>query len=88
MTHNGHWLSRSILTYNYHAKQLKENPNWTLRATARTLKRSLGSVSEDMLLASWSKTHRPQLERFETAKEALEFVRERKRKQLEDEIGN
>lgn len=82
------WLSRSIITYNFHASQLKEKPKWTIRDTAKALKRSLGSVSEDMQLASWAKSHRPQMERFETAKEALEFIRDRKRRLLEDEIDS
>jgi len=85
---NGHhkWISRAVETYNYHANKLKDNRNWGLRDTARSLRRSLGSISEDVMLASWVKTHKIQMEKFKYAKDALVYVRERQRKLDESEI--
>ena len=85
------WLDKAIDTYNYHARKIKENnnngnKNWSMRDTAKTLRRSLGSISEDMKLAKWRRSHRPQLERFAYAKDAIAWVREKESDLESDEI--
>ncbi len=69
-----HWLDRAIQVYNFHCNQLKDEKNWTIKKTADALNRSIGSVSQDILLANWSKTHDKQLRRFGSMKDALKFV--------------
>lgn len=73
------WLDRAISTYNFHCNKLKENEDWTIGQTARILKRSLGSICEDLLIASWLKTHEQKIKEFKYAKDALSFIRSRKR---------
>jgi hypothetical protein len=79
------WLERAIDIYRFHIQQLKDEPDWTIEKSARLLNRSIGSVSQDLLLASWAKTHEKQLRRFDSMRDALNFVRKRKRElQLSD----
>lgn len=73
------WLERARETSRFHYTNLKADPAWKLGNTAKLLKRSIGSISEDLLIASWYKTHGKELETFEYAKEALEFIRDKKR---------
>lgn len=55
-------------------------------ATAKCLNRSIGSVSQYLMLASWLKTHEKQLKRFKNAKDALEFVRNKKKEMNTQEL--
>ena len=73
------WIDRCVDIYNFHVSQLKSEPGWTVEKTANILCRSVGSVSQDLTLASWMRTHEKQLRRFRAAKDALAFIRERKR---------
>jgi hypothetical protein len=73
------WLDRAIEINKFHATQLKDEPGWTITKTAKMLNRSVGSVAEDLLIASWLKTHEKQLKRFNSMREALAFVRSKKR---------
>lgn len=80
------WLERARETSRFHYSNVKEKANWRLGNTAKLLNRSIGSISEDLLIATWYKTHGKELEKFEYAHEALEFIREKKRKMnLEEE---
>lgn len=78
------WIDRAINTYNYHCQKLKEyenlNRNWLIEDTADALNRSLGSVSEDILIANWLKTHEDKIRSFKYAKDAIAFIREKKKK--------
>lgn len=74
-----HWIAKCIEIHNYHVSQLKEEANWTIEKTAKSLCRSVGSVSQDILIASWLRTHEKQLRKFRNAKDALEFIRSKKR---------
>jgi len=74
-----HWLDRAIQVYNFHVNQLKEESGWTIKKTADALNRSVGSVSQDILLANWSRTHDKQLRRYNSMKDALSFVKARER---------
>lgn len=59
--------------------KLRDNISWRVEDTARELNRSDGRISEDLMLASWVKTH-PQILDFEYVKDALVFVRNKKLK--------
>ena len=76
-----HWIAKCIDIHNFHVAQLRNEQSWTIEKTAKILCRSIGSVSQDLLLASWLKTHEKQLRRFRSAKDALEFIRA-KRKEM------
>lgn len=76
------WLDRAIEINRFHISQLRDEPDWTIVKTAKMLNRSVGSVSEDLLIASWVRTHEKQLKRFDSQREALAFVRSRKREML------
>lgn len=73
------WITKCIDIHNFHVSQVKAESNWTVEKTARSLNRSVGSVSQDLLLASWLRTHDKQLKRFRNAKDALTFIRDKKR---------
>lgn len=75
------WLTRAKETYRFHARKKKENKKWLIADSAKALKRSLGSICEDLKIASWFKTHPTKLEKFDYAKDALEWIRSK-----EDEI--
>lgn len=79
-----HWLDRAIDVNRFHIQQLKDEPNWTIQKTADILNRSIGSISNDLTLASWAKTHEKQLRRCSSAREALKFVKDRQREQKLD----
>lgn len=65
---------------------MKDESNWTIEKTARSLSRSVGSVCQDLLIASWLKTHEKQLRRFRNAKDALEFIRNKKKEMRTQEL--
>ena len=73
------WLERAKETFKFHRAKLTSNDEWTIAQTARSLRRSLGSVSEHLLIARWCKTHEKQLEKFEFQYQALKFIREKQR---------
>lgn len=81
-----HWVTKCIDIHNFHVSQLKEERNWTVEKTAKVLNRSVGSVSQCLLIASWMKTHEKQLRRFSSEKDALEFVRSKKREMRSQEL--
>lgn len=72
------WLDRAIQVYNYHIGLLKSEKKWTIKDTADTLNRSVGSVSHDITVASWTRTHEKQLRRFHTMRDALDYIKEKK----------
>jgi hypothetical protein len=72
------WQERVKQVEIYHVNQLKDEPNWRLADTARELNRSIGRVSEDLMLASWMRTH-PKVATFEKVQDALDYVRSKKR---------
>jgi hypothetical protein len=80
------WIARCVNTYNYHAKKLRENSAWKLQDSARTLGRSVGSICEDILLATWVKTDEDKLVKFKYIRDALVYCRERQRKLDQKEI--
>lgn len=73
------WITTCIDIHNFHVSQVKAEPNWTIEKTATSLCRSVGSVSQNLLLASWFRTHEKQLRKFRNCKDAIEFIRAKKR---------
>lgn len=73
------WIERVEKTSHYHKERLKANPLHTLAETSKELNRAIGCVSEDIMIGEWLKTHRKYLERLRSMREALEFVRDKKR---------
>lgn len=73
------WIDIAISINTFHVSHLRENPNWRIDDTARLLRRSKGSVSQYLSIASWLKTHENQLRRLETMNEAIEWIKKHKR---------
>ena len=77
------WIKRAEDTYDFHRHKLVINDGkWTIRQTAKLLRRSLGGVTEDLMIAKYLKKYRPMIERFGTVYEALKFIR-RKKKEMQ-----
>lgn len=81
-----HWQEKVQNIRRFHVSCLRENPKWTLEMTAKELNRGVGSVSEDLTLADWLITH-PKLGLMKTAKEALEFIRAKKKEMRLRDVG-
>lgn len=79
MTEQPKFIQRAKETYSFHREKCLSHDNWTLGMTSRALRRSSGSVSEDLLIARWCKTHEKQIEKFTYSYEALEFIRNKQR---------
>lgn len=73
------WMETVIQIHQFHIHQLKDESNWTIQKTAKALNRSIGSVSQNLLVADWLKTHEKQLRRFRCMRDALVFVRLKKK---------
>lgn len=86
MSESPKWIQKAKDTHNFHCKRLALDEKWRTTNTAKALRRSIGSISEDLLIARWLRTHEVKLEKFKYAYEALEFIREQERKQEMDEI--
>ena len=69
------WIERAIEIRRFHIQQLKDESNWTIEKTAKVLNRSIGSVSQDLLIASWLRTHEKQLKRCDSMRDALAWIR-------------
>lgn len=72
------WLTRCIQIQQFHASQMKEEPEWNLAKTAKALDRSIGSVSEDITIALWLRSHDKAIRRCKYRQDALELIREKK----------
>jgi len=86
MSEQPKWLEKAKETYRFHRSKLLSHEKWTSVKTAQALRRSIGSISEDLLIARWCKSHEKQLEKFSYTYEALEFIRKKQREQDLDEI--
>ena len=69
------WIERAKETQRFHAEKRRLDKKWRISDTAKVLNRSSGSVSEDLLIASWLKTHESKLITFDRVKDALEWIR-------------
>ena len=81
------WLARALETQQFHAAQLQKHSRWTLADTAALLNRALGTVSEDLLIVSWLKSHETKIRNFKRRGDAVAFIRERKRELNEQAYG-
>ena len=68
------WVERVKHVALIHKSNLEDDENWTLQKTAKLLDRSVGRISEDLMLARYMKTH-PRVETFSTVQDALEYCR-------------
>lgn len=85
MSEEAKYLSKAKETYYFHRSKLLSNDKWTVAQTAKSLKRSLGSISEDLLIARCYRLYKKQMERFDFAYQAIEYIREQQKKSdLED----
>jgi hypothetical protein len=80
------WLDRAVQVHNYHAGLCKKNPEWTIAKTAGDLNRSVGSVSQDITVAQWVRTHEKQLRRLRSMRDALDYIKNKKREMNGTEI--
>jgi hypothetical protein len=71
------WQERVREVEKFHLTNLKLDSAWRQEDTARELNRSVGRISEDLLLASWMRTH-PKVETFKHVQDALDWVRKKK----------
>ena len=86
MSEQPKYLDKARETYKFHRSKLLSDNKWTTVKTAKALRRSIGSISEDLMIARWLKTHEKQLEKMKYAYEALEFIREKQKEQDLDEL--
>lgn len=70
------WLERAKQTYKYHRERLEGDEDWTLTQTAKNLRRSLGSICEDIAITKAHKKHPSEIEKFDYAYEALKYIRD------------
>ena len=80
------FIKKAKETYSYHRSKLLEDDKWTTIKTAKALRRSIGSISEDLLIARWCRSHENQLEKFLFTYEALDWIREKIAEQKKEEI--
>lgn len=80
------WLDRAVQVYNYHVNLCKTERQWTIEKTAKSLFRSVGSVSQDITVAQWTLTHEKKLRQFRSMRDALEYIREKKAEMRVKEI--
>lgn len=80
------WIEKAKETHRFHREKLRSHDKWTVTETAKSLRRSFGSVVEDLLIARWLKTHEKQIEKFDYAYQALEFIRKKKNEMETEEI--
>ena len=78
------WIIRAREIQGFHVSHKRENENWRIEDTARLLNRSIGSISEHLLLASWLRTHEHELKRIRNFVDAVAWVR---KKEKEMELG-
>lgn len=80
------WIIRAKETHNFHAEKKKKDNDWRIADTAKALKRSNGSICEDMLVAKWLRTHALKLSEFKYLNEAIDWIRNNEHKLLEMKI--
>lgn len=81
-----HWIDKCIDIHNFHINQLKTEGKWTLEDSAAALSRSVGAISQALSVASWLRTHEKILRKFRNEKDALVFIRAKKKEILIREI--
>lgn len=82
------WLSRAIEISRFHAQCCLEDSSWTIPKTAQVLNRSVGSISNDLKIASWSKTHEKQLKRCDSLRGALLWIKQMEGQRLREDASS
>lgn len=77
------FIEKAIEVARYHRAKKKENKKWTMTDTAETLNISVGAVSEELLIASWLRTHEDEIQKLPNRHEALRWIRNKK-SQIDD----
>lgn len=70
------WIERAVEIRSFHIQCCLDDEKWTIAKTAQALNRSIGSISQDLLIASFLKTHEKQLRRCSSLRDALAYVRQ------------
>lgn len=79
------WLDKVRATFRFHRSKLGSHDNWTATLTARALRRSIGSISEDLKVARWLRTHENEIVKCKGLKDAIAWIKEKEKKmKLED----
>ena len=79
------YIEKAKVIYNYHRQKFIENPKWRVIDTARALRISAGSTTESLMIAK-ALSNFPELEKIDTAYEALKFLRKNKQQTTWEEI--
>lgn len=82
------WVQIAISIHNYHIGKLKNDENWRIEDTARSLNRAKGAVCQYLKIASWLITSENQLKKCDTMNEALELIRKKEREMKLRSIQN
>lgn len=81
------WLEKAKNTHKIHAANLRNNQGWTIEKTAKSLGRSIGNVSEDLMIARWWKIHPNKIEKMAGYKECLEWIRDKNKEMEQEDIA-
>ena len=76
------WIETAKSIRSFHISKVRDNSNWRIEDTARELKRSIGSVSQYLTIASWLRTHENQIRRCGNAKDAIAFIKNKSKEML------
>ena len=80
------FLEKAKETYAFHRSKLLSNDKWSTTQTAKCLRRSIGSISEDLLIARASRDFEVELSKMKYAYEALEWIREKAKEREREEV--
>lgn len=80
------WIDKAIAVHNVHVVRLKSNPQWRLSDTAKLLHKSIGFTCEYVKAAQWLRSHSRQLSKFESFKDAMDFIKEKELELITMEI--
>lgn len=72
------WLDRVKATHAFHITKLREDSKWTVTKSAKALNRSIGSVSQELVVFGWLKSHYDEMIKIEYFHEVIEWVRKKK----------
>jgi hypothetical protein len=80
------FLEKAKETYKFHRAKLLSNDRWNTTLTAKALRRSIGSISEDLMIARACREYEKEIEKFKYAYQAIEFIREKNEEKDKVEI--
>lgn len=86
MTDVPKWIEKAKETYRYHRSKLLADQSWNTVKTAKSLKRSIGSISEDLMVARFCKDGENQIIKFKNRYEGIDYIRESLKKEETMEI--